>query len=541
MSEFSENNKNIEQPAENAEYRNEYDEFQTIFADPEAHNDKPKANKKKRILAIIAACAAVAVLVGGTISVINLIPKLESDKSADSVFDEITVLDVDSEKFNEVTVKNAKGGYTFKSEIIKTADEEEIENSSLTEEESTSIIWHFNDIDDEIIDYSVVEELISAASSIKAKREITQKGADECGFDKPSVEVQIKSEELGDFKILVGAQSPDGTGTYLKLSNKDNIYLVDEEAFEIFNYEELDFAKAQTITPAEFEGDLTGYLDEDGRLTTFDSIEISGSAMSEKVVIEPNTGKSDTDTLIPYFIKEPVERYGDEESINLAFAMFTGEIVVEGAYSFDVSEESLASVGLDNPHWVVTLNVGRESKTFKISKVSEDNYALVNDDSVLISKVNPKNADIAAFNTEDYYSYFVSMYSLSDIKTFTMEMGEESLAFDITYDGSENAEEPIIVEHNDEKLTASYFQKFYQDFVGLSVTDYSVSEIDAEPYVTFKLRLTNGKNTSIEFYKSSESTYQYRIDDVDLGKVTMAALDNVITNLKLVAQNKPTN
>ena len=56
------------------EYKDEYSEFETVFSDPAEHHAKKPSGGKKRVRAIIAAALAVAVLTGGTITVIKLIP-----------------------------------------------------------------------------------------------------------------------------------------------------------------------------------------------------------------------------------------------------------------------------------------------------------------------------------------------------------------------------------------------------------------------------------------------------------------------------------
>ena len=54
------------------------EEFSTIFSDPTAHKKTAEDVKKKKLLPIIiAAFLAVAVLVGGTVGVVKLIPEKE--------------------------------------------------------------------------------------------------------------------------------------------------------------------------------------------------------------------------------------------------------------------------------------------------------------------------------------------------------------------------------------------------------------------------------------------------------------------------------
>ena len=82
MSDFFENEKNIEtednsiSADEKSADTNENDAFSTIFSAPQEKRPyNPKNTGKKKILSVIAALVAVAVLVSGTVAVIKLIPE----------------------------------------------------------------------------------------------------------------------------------------------------------------------------------------------------------------------------------------------------------------------------------------------------------------------------------------------------------------------------------------------------------------------------------------------------------------------------------
>ena len=176
MSEFQENEKITEpEVAEETkevkeEYHDELDQFTSIFADPEAHNDKPKQNGKRRIISIIAAFLAVAVLVGGTIAVIKLIPELEDDEAQSSVFEDIKVVDVDSDKLSTVTVKNSKGEFKFYSVTSESTEGESSDTSSDKSENAVS--WLLDGIEMDKTSSSEINSIISSAASVTAMREI---------------------------------------------------------------------------------------------------------------------------------------------------------------------------------------------------------------------------------------------------------------------------------------------------------------------------------------------------------------------------------
>ena len=108
MSDFpeKENTENVAEPELDAAQ-----ETSTVFSDPAEHKKTASGQKKKLLPAVIAAVLAVAVLAGGTVAVIKLIPEREEESSTPSV-ETIKVLDLDSDDFRTVTVTNENG--TFK-------------------------------------------------------------------------------------------------------------------------------------------------------------------------------------------------------------------------------------------------------------------------------------------------------------------------------------------------------------------------------------------------------------------------------------------
>ena len=257
------------------------DEESTVFSAPIEHNDKVvKKNGKKRITSIIAACLAVAILIGGTIAVIKLIPEMSDEETSSSVFEDITVIDTDSTAFTTVTVTNSNGEFKFVTQqITATNDDGETE---------TTDYWCVEGVDITKLSNTSMNSIISAAASVTAIREITTKTASECGFDNPKIKVKVESDGHDPYTILIGDESPDGLGSYLMVEGIDTIYVAPETAFSSFEFSLLDLADKTSIPATTFTTDTSDNKSEDGAYAYFDSLTLSGTLFPNMITIINN-------------------------------------------------------------------------------------------------------------------------------------------------------------------------------------------------------------------------------------------------------------
>ncbi len=540
MSNFPENEK-LENETESIDEVNtvdnhdEADEFTTIFSDPTQHNDRVRDSKKNRIISIIGACLAVVVLVVGTVSIIKLIPELEQDESTASAFEDITVLDYDSNKLSAVTVENSNGKFRFYAEQ---SDDTTSSDDSTDESDVTTPIWRAEGLDVTKVSNTTIDSIVSAAASITAVNEVTSKTAADCGLDNPVYKVTVSSDVYEEYTILVGGASPDGMGLYLMIEGKDNIYIVDENKLSVFDFNLLDLANKTSMAVQSFSFDTSNYKGQNDQYLIFDSIVLSGTKFPNAITITSNQESKEDDAIVPYIIKTPMERYANADYVSSVIALFSNETVVNGIYAYDITDETLAQVGLDNPDVHATLTIKGESKNFKISAVDDSYCAVINDESTMIYKVALSNFEFMGYKTEDFYSPWVSMNPVQNITDFDFVTADESYEFDIVYDDSEDAEQKYVISCNGENIDESYFRSFYQGFVGLNCSEFTVSDVSAQPYATFRMTFTDGTKSELVFYKVSEAAYQYTDNGRAMGKVTSAAFNKVIKNLKLVAQGK---
>ena len=536
MSDFFENNQEIKEQLPDDSTVNEVsleetiEEESTVFSSPIEHKDKaPKNANKKRLVSIVAACLAVAILIGGTISVIKLIPELKDDEVASSVFEDISLIDKDSSTFTSVKVTNTNGTFEFiKKEITTTTDEGKTEAKSY---------WGVEEIDISKMSTDSMNSVISSAASITATREITTKTKAECGLEKPPISVSVEDATNGSFGFAIGDQSPDGLGYYFALDGSDKIYVVPASEFSDFEFKLIDLSDKTAIPSTMFTTDTSENKEEDGTYAYFDSLTVSGKLYGDTIItIENNKANGASAEVTPYIITTPTKRYAKTENLTSLINLFSNSTVVSGNYAFDVNDKIIKEFGLDNPDSVVTLTINGESKYFKISLVDDTYCAVIYDGATMIRKANISSFPFLSLNTEDFYNENPFMYSLTDLSALKLVDGEEKIKFDISYTEDESETKTFHILANGKEIVASDFQNFYADFVATQCNSFEVKETSDKPVSTITFTFNSGSKTVVKFYKISETEYQYSVDDTPMGRVTSSAYKKILRNIKAQAK-----
>lgn len=506
-------------------------EESTIFSAPSAHKKTADGKKKKRFLTVIIAVLSVAIIFGGTLAIYKFIPEKE-DKPITPAFQEISVLSLNTDDLNTVTVENENGKFEFYSEKTTVNDEE-------SEASSTTVNWFLKDYNSELLDSYKIKNILSSAASIKAIREITEKSEAECGLDSPQIKIDMVDSSENKTSIMLGKQSPDNNGMYLKVSGSDKIYLVGSDFKSSFVFKALDLANAEPLESFSLTDDMTDYKAEDGTLAKFDSIKISGKNFQDEVELVFNDDSAISQYIV-YKVKSPVERMAD--NVDILFNAFKSGITTDGAYSFDVTPSSLSAVGLDNPDLQVTMQILNKTLTYKFKLQEDGYYAAVSDNSKLIAKVSGANISFVNYSATDFYSKTVCLFAINDLSGFTFKAGDTSYDFDITVDEAEDAEEKYIIKYNDKKLVAQNFQDYYQQCLMLNCTDFTIDKTDLEPEYSMIFKFNKENLISrVDFIKVSATRYQYRIDGIDIGKVNSAAVKKLAKYTETVANGGKIN
>ena len=362
--------------------------------------------------------------------------------------------------------------------------------------------------------------------------------AAECGLESPETKADIVTNDGAEMSLLVGGASPDGTGTYIKLSTDDKIYITESELSSTFTFDALSLAKTDAIPGVTVTDAMkTKYTDDNGNLSSFDSITVTGKNFPEKVVITPNTDEN-LSQYAAYMTTSPTKRIAD--NIDGIFTLFKSGVSVTGAYSFDTSAAARKSLGLDSPDLTAAIKIGDYSLTYSFKQQSDGAYAVWYDGAKLISKVAADSLSFIDYKATNFYASWVCLQSINELSGFTVKTADKDYSFGIVYDDSEDAEETYVITYNGKKLVASDFQSFYQECISLACSDYTVDKINAAPDMTFVFTYsdTSRAATSVEFKKASETKYQYSIDGIDMGKINSSALNKILKQVQKLTAEK---
>lgn len=530
MSDLPEKDNNLN---ENTEIPSvEEDGASTVFSDPADHKKTAVKQKRSLLPIIISAVLAVAILAGGTVAVIKLIPEREDNTSTPSI-EEIKVIDKKADDFKTVTVTNKSG--TFK--LYSEEEKDETSSSSSDTSGSTKTVWYLDGYAKDVINSSSVSSIVSSVASVNASREVTAKSAAECGLESPAVKADVVTKDGEEFSLLIGGDSPDGTGIYIKLSTDDKIYINDSSIDSSLEFDALSLAATDSIAGVPTSDLSSDYKDDNGDLSSFDSITLTGSNFPEKLVIAPNTDKN-LSTYAAYMTTSPTKRIAD--NVDGIFGLFKSGVTVSGAYSFDTSAAARKKLGLDNPELTAEIKVGSVKQSYSFKKQDDGAYAVWYDGAKLIKKVDASSLAFIDYKVNNYYASWVCLQSINELSNFTIKTPEKIFSFDIVYDDSEDAEETYVITYEGKKLTAENFQNFYQECISLSCSDFTVDKVSGEPAMTiiFTYSDTSRGNTDVKFVKSGAAKYQYSIDGIEMGKINSSALNKILKHVEKVAKDE---
>ena len=503
------------------------EELSTVFSNPNEHKAvNIKNGNKKRLKIVLIALLAVAVLVSGTFVTIKFIPEKIEESNTPKI-ETIEVLKANVDEYKTVSIKNKNGTFDFYSVTTK----------SEVEDAADVVEWYMDGYDAGVVDTNSISTVISSLGSITASREITAKSLADCGLEKPQIEAKITTEDGGEYSILIGDKSPDNSGIYLKLSTKDNIYLVTSDLDTTLTFEALNFADKSNFSGMTLSSDYSDYTD-DNKLTGFDSISIKSKNFKDTLVIEPNNDET-TNSFMRYLVTSPQNRTADY--VDELLAIFADGITVSGAYSFDVKPATLSKLGLNNPDFVITVKVKDVAFTYKFKQQLDGSYAVINDDSLLVKKIDANTLSFLNNEQTDFYIDWVFIESIDNISNLTIKSDNKTYSIDVSRNPDEEDEEnKYIVDYEGKSLTSENFQDFYRFCITLTCSDYNVEDITSpvEASITYNYKDYKSKPVTLEFRKASATKYQYSLNGKAMGKINASEFRKLSKYLKQLVQGE---
>ncbi|MBQ9965204.1 MAG: DUF4340 domain-containing protein [Clostridia bacterium] len=196
----------------------------SIFSAPSEHNDKNTEAKKtrKKAITLISGVVLALLIFLSAFLIVKFMPEQKSEEKPNE-FEPFKIIETSSADFTKITVENNEGKIELYSEEKTEKDEDG--------EETTKTEWYIKGYDKKDVS-SEISQILSTVSNIEAVREITGKSAEECGFNEPRYKAAIETKDNKGYTILIGNDSPDNFGVYLKFADSEKIYLISDEVLD---------------------------------------------------------------------------------------------------------------------------------------------------------------------------------------------------------------------------------------------------------------------------------------------------------------------
>lgn len=508
---------------------NENEEFSTVFSTPQAHTEKVKTTnyKKRRFSVSLALLLCVAVIIGGTVAVIKMIPEKEDDKK--TVKNRIEIFDYSDHEIETVTLKNKNGTFEFYSKSVEATDD-------ATDETLSDTFWYMKGYDTDLTDSDLIKSVVVSAVSIDAIREIDSKSEAECGLKNPTATAKFVTSDKKKITVFVGKNSPDNAGVYIKVSTDNKIYLVGEFLNEKFTFTALDLASQEAQNPLTLSKKYKTYLSND-TVSIFDKLVVSSKKLPQDLVFQRNEDEL-LSGYIPYYIVSPVKR--DAANVDSVFSIFSQGFAVTGAYSYDVKPETVKKFNLDKPDFEAKMYIKDYTYSYKFKKQKDGDYAVLGTDSKNIKKVSIDGCAFLDYSTTDFYSQTVFITPIDAISNLKIETDGKVYDFSITSKKDADDTKKYTVECGGKTYNSTYFSSFYAFLSSLQNMGFDVDKVGSKPdlKMTYTYKDKSLKPTTIEYFKVNATKYQYSIDGVAMGKIGSASFSKIGKNLERLLEGK---
>lgn len=407
----------------------------------------------------------------------------------------VTITDQGPLQVKQIDVENQSGSYTVLAEtpIIDMTDANGEETTGTSE-----TIYTLVGFEDAELQSGQADSIANQASNMETTAIIDIKGENlgDYGLDKPRAKVVTTFSDGTVVKMDIGNDAPDSLGTYIKYTDKNEVYLTDTDSVNAFLFSTLDLLDKNITDAADTE--------EEAEL---ESISLTGAHFPKTVTIVPN----DDETCSAYYkMTSPSEQF-----VNV----INGDEVkgaVRGLYATSVvcyhpSSSQLSEYGLSSP--AAALEAKYSDASYKLS-VSEpdgnDNVYLYNSDSNIIYQLASTSVPWSTLKYEDLkYEYVLkpvqdklsSIEVTADGKTYKFEIEKVTKTDD---EGNETTSTKITC--GKESIAESKFSTFFDNLTNVQRSGNAEGEsASGSAVLTVKYNYNNGKASDTVSYFTADN------------------------------------
>lgn len=392
---------------------------------------------------------------------------------------------------------------------------------------------------------SLVDNALSVVATSKLEGDWTEA---DCGLDEPEIQVDAVMADGSKFTYKVGALVPNGNNDrYASCTLKDGIYVVTSDYYDYFNTTILDYTDTGIIDSIQPSGDNDPYF-SDSTLIKFDSIEISGTNIENKIALSYSESSSES---LAYRITEPTLTYADNEKVSTLISPLSSGLSGSSVLAVNQTAADLKKYGLDKPYFEIKYAIKGKTYDVKFSKpdmVTEGYYAVTINDVPVIYEVAKSLVEFASWDLGDIRSSILYARNINTITQMTVDFGGKATVYDIHYDKSIEQDEDdsdttsaadtdddddyvMTIINNTEAVDEDSFKLVYQHLILVRAYDYlkaGESAPSGKAKLTITCKAKDGTTDVLKFIKYNERYYNYTINGIGDSLIRYDTLEKII-------------
>lgn len=521
-----------------------------------AEAKKKKAKKNSHIKLLVATIVG-AVVLASAVCLLIFMPSGDSDSSTD--YEDVPAPFVDEDRMWQVTpekvskdndvggrlldlvpadistinVENEGGTFEITSETPTEQSGETDPDTGEAVETTLTTVYTLVGYEDFEMQSGVPDEIASVCSTLSYSAVVAtdaSKSLEDWGLDEPRSIVTVTFDDDTKAVIKVGADAPQGLGTYVMFGTGNAVYLCDADTVSALLFKVSDLMSL-TITDSSSE---TGETDAT-------QITLKGTAFENEIVLKPNTDLDHIQN--SYIITAPEENYADDSAASLVTGAVLG-LYADSVEMVNPSDAQLKKLGLSAPYAQVIAKYAGSTENLIASKPDSDgNVYVMNNGKKVVYKMAASNLGWVTTKYDDLVSPYVLYNKYSSLSGITVTAGDKTYDFKVTTTVTTSDDETettdTVATYKGRELDQGNFETFYRNISMLTKLDLSAKSPSGSPALSVKYSYESGRTAdTIAFYKDSATKYTVTVNGKAKGTVNASYVEKLIEQAPDAAEDK---
>ena len=436
---------------------------------------------KKKTVKLVSAVVVLGVVSGAYVGVNHYV----SSQEAKEAEEKDTSVDLVSLEADDITA------------VSFTADQNEVEfdkkDDSWTEKSDANFP----------VNQDTVDSAVKGVASLTADQEISDvEDMSQYDLDNPQNTITLTTAD-GDTTLEVGMESSNNQYYVKKADDDKNVYLVSSTSIEPFMGTLYDFAESGTF-PSVTSATITDVKvdKENGYELTQDADNLFWNVSDGKTTEKADTTKAGTVTSA------------------------VGSLAYDKFVDYNCTDDS--KYGFDDSYAVITVKYTEDEqetqtveKTLTIyvgDETGDDRYVKVDDSKEVYTITKDSLTDILDSTMSDFYSMTLSYVSANDLDSLEVQSADGDHTINIVTETVKAEDEETTTttyKLDGEDLDESTFTTFYNKLINMTAQERLTEEYtpEGDPAYTFIFKDTDGKETTVKYYKYDTNFYAAVVED----------------------------